>query len=113
MLIEGVHLLPGLRDLDRYREPAHVINMGGATLDEEAWGDRFQQRASVAKERAAERYLHHLAEIRLIQNHILHEADHYELPIIDNVHLDDAVLSAIRSVISTLRKSMADEVPTS
>ena len=106
MLIEGVNLLPGLLDLDRYRANAHVISLVFSTLDLEAYRDRFGSRAATEK-RAAGRYLGHFDEIRSVQDHILHEADHFGLPIIDNVQFDEAVLSAIRSVIATLKKSIA------
>ena len=105
MLIEGVNLLPGLLDLDRYRANAHVISLVFSTLDLEAYRDRFGSRAATEK-RAAGRYLGHFDEIRSVQDHILHEADHFGLPIIDNVQFDEAVLSAIRSVIATLKKSI-------
>ncbi len=106
MLIEGVNLLPGALDLDRHRESAHVISLVVATLDAAAYHDRFSTRSAEARERPAERYLEHFAQIRLIQDYILSEADQIGQPIIDNVRFDDAVLSAIRSVISTLKKSM-------
>ncbi len=51
-----------------------------------------------------------MGEIRSIQDHVLAEAEQLGLPIIDNVRLDDAVLSVTRSVISTLKKSMPDAV---
>ena len=106
MLIEGVNQLPSVLDLDRYRQDAHVISLTVATLDLDAYRDRFLSRADEARERTAERYLEHFEEIRTIQDYILELADQYGQPIIDNVRFDDAVLSAIRSVLATLRKSM-------
>ena len=58
------------------------------------------------RDRAAERYLDHMQEILAIQDYVLAEADHHGLPIIDNVHFDEAVLSVIRSVIATLNRSV-------
>ncbi len=110
MMVEGVNLLPGVLDLARYRENAHVIFLVVATLDSKAYADRFQSRAATARERGADRYLRFLGEIRSIQDHVLAEAEQLGLPIIDNVRLDDAVLSVTRSVISTLKKSMPDAV---
>lgn len=109
MMVEGVNLLPGVLDLARYQRNAHVIFLVVATLDGEAYRDRFHSRAAKARERAAERYLGSLDEILAIQDHILAEAEHLGLPLIDNVRLDDAVLSVTRSVISTLKKSMPVE----
>ncbi|MCZ6570378.1 MAG: hypothetical protein O7B23_09480 [Deltaproteobacteria bacterium] len=110
MMVEGVNLLPGVLHLDRYRENAHVIFLVVATLDSKAYAARFQSRAATARERGADRYLRFMDEIRSIQDHVLAEAEQLGLPIIDNVRLDDAVLSVTRSVISTLKKSMSDAV---
>ena len=110
ILIEGVNLLPGLVDLESYRERAHVISLVIATLDADSYRDRFEVRAGAAKSRAAGRYQDHFDEIRLIQEHVLAEADALELPIIDNVRFDNAVMSAIRSVIGTLKKSLGPAV---
>ncbi len=110
ILIEGVNLLPGLVDLDPYRERAHVISLVIATLDAEMYRNRFEIRAELAHRRAAGRYQDHFDEIRLIQDHVLGEADALEFPIIDNIRFDNAVLSAIRSVIGTLKKSLGPAV---
>jgi 2-phosphoglycerate kinase len=107
ILLEGVNLLPGLINLDRYRERAHVISLVVATLDVESYRSRFRSRAAKAQERSAEKYLEHFDAIVAIQNYILAEADHFGLPIIDNLRLDDTVLSVTRTVIETLRKSMS------
>jgi 2-phosphoglycerate kinase len=106
MIIEGVNLLPSVLDLERYSEQAHVIFMIVSNLDPEAYRNRFRTRAAKALARPAEHYLEHFSEILTIQDYILEEADWLDVPIIDNVLFDDAVLSVIRSVISTLRKSL-------
>ncbi len=110
MLIEGVNLLPGILDLERYRDRAHVIFLIAAALDTDEYRARFVSRATQVQQRTADRYLQHLREILTIQDYILAEADHYGLPIIDNVHFDTAVLSVIRSVLSTLKKSVPETV---
>ncbi len=112
MLIEGVNLVPSMLDLDRYREEAHVIYLVVASLDADAYRGRFSSRAEKARERPADRYLEHFEEIRAIQDYLLSEAEHRGDPIVDNHRFDDAVLSVIRSVIGTLRKSMVSGVET-
>ncbi len=111
MILEGVNLLPGIVDLSPYQDEAHVIFEVVATLDPEAYRSRFTSRAELARERHAERYLQHFDEIVQIQDHVLAEADRYGLPIIDNVQFDEAILSVIRSVLATLRKSLDTEAP--
>ncbi len=113
LLIEGVNLLPSMVDLARYQDHAHVISLVVASLDTDAFRKRFDQRAAESRERPADRYLQHMDEIVAIQDHILAEADQGDLAIIDNVRFDEAVLSVIRSVISTLKKSFPQDVESS
>ena len=110
MLIEGVNLLPGVVDLERYRDRAHVIFLIAATLDTDEYRARFVSRGSKQRERSPDRYLEHISEILTIQDYILAEADHCGLPIIDNVQFDAAVLSAVRTVLATLKKSLGTTV---
>jgi 2-phosphoglycerate kinase len=104
MVVEGAGLLPSVLDLDRYSENAHVIMLVVAALQAGAHESRFRNRATTALERVADRYLEYLDEILIIQDHILAEAEQLGLPIVDNVRLDDAVLSVTRLVISKLKK---------
>jgi 2-phosphoglycerate kinase len=110
ILIEGVNVLPGILDLDRYRSHAHVIDLVVATLDVESYRNRFTARARNERARNAERYLEHFDAIWAIQSYILGEAEHCGTAIIDNVGFDAAVLSVTRSVIATLEKNMTQEV---
>ena len=105
MLIEGANLLPGTFDLDRYRDRAHVIFIVMASLDPEQYRAHFATRAVREQLRAPDRYLPHFDAILAIQDHILAQAELYELPIIDNVQLDETILAVVRSVIGTLKKS--------
>ena len=109
MVVEGANLLPGALDLARHRESAHIIFLVCAMFDEAVYRSRFAKRGDAVRERGADRYLDHYDEILKIQDHILSEADHWGLPIIDNVRFDDAVTSVIRSVIETLKKSMSPD----
>lgn len=106
-LVEGVNLLPGLLDLKRYEGRAHVIFQVIATLDSDAYRAHFTSRSRTARARVSDRYLTHLRDILEIQEYILLQADQLGLPIVDNVHLDEAVLSVIGSVIGSIEKSMA------
>jgi 2-phosphoglycerate kinase len=106
MILEGVNLLPGLLDVGRYADDAHVIFQVVGTLDLAAYRSRFASRALRARERGSDRYLQHFQEIVEIQNHILGEAERLGLPITDNVRLDETIMSVIRSVVATLEKSL-------
>lgn len=105
LVLEGVNLLPGLVQLDRYRDKAHLVFVVAATLDEDAYRSRFTARGEASR-RSARRYLDHFDEIAAIQDYVLTEADYYDLPIIDNADLEGAVRSVVLSVISKIRGSV-------
>lgn len=103
MILDGVSIVPGLIDLAKYRETAHVIFLVVATLDVAAFRARFQQRARESQ-RAPHRYLEHMDAILRIQDHFLELAERHEIPIVDNDSADASVLSILKHVCETLRK---------
>ena len=106
MLIEGANLVPGMLDLARYADRAHVSFIMTGTLDRDSYRSRFATRSSKARGRSADRYLEHFDDILEIQDYLLAEAERHGLPIVDNVHFDTAVVSVIRSVIATLPSAL-------
>jgi 2-phosphoglycerate kinase len=104
MILDGVSIVPGLIDPERYAGDAHLIFLAVATLDPAAYQARFEKRARAASQRPPHRYLENLAAILRIQDHILELADQHGVPIVDNVRFDDSVLSILRHVTETLRK---------
>jgi 2-phosphoglycerate kinase len=104
MILDGVSILPGLFDPERYANDAHVIFLAVATLDPVAYKGRFEARARVAARRAPHRYLENLDAILRIQDHILELAEEHGVPIVDNASFDDSVLSILRHVTETLGK---------
>jgi 2-phosphoglycerate kinase len=106
LILEGGHLLPGVIDVSRYAPDAHVVFEVVATLDREAHRKRFSERYKRAPDREPARYLRHFDEIIEIQDYILEEADRYGVPIIDNVHRSETILSVIRSVLTTIQKPL-------
>ena len=104
MILDGVSIVPGLIDPERYARDAHLIFLAVATLDPGAYQSRFEARARAAAQRPPHRYLGNLDAILRIQDHILELADQHGVPIVDNVRFDDSVLSILRHVTETLRK---------
>jgi 2-phosphoglycerate kinase len=104
MVIDGVSVVPGLIDLEAYAGLAEVIFLVVATLDAEAYANRFAARAADESRRVAHRYLGHLDAILRIQDHLLEAAERHGIPIVDNDSFDRAVLLVIRHVTETLRK---------
>lgn len=105
MILEGVSIVPGLIGSDLYRDKAHVIFLVVATLDPEAFRTRFAARARDTRHRPPHHYLEHLDAILRIQDHFLELAEEHDVPIVDNDSFDASVLSIIRHVTETLRKS--------
>jgi 2-phosphoglycerate kinase len=110
LVMDGVSIVPGMLDVGAYGERADVIFLVVATLDEEAFKNRFSARAADQKQRAPHRYLENLDAILRIQEHFLELADRYDVPIVDNVSFDRSVLLIIRHVAEALRKKRAFDV---
>jgi len=110
LVMDGVSIVPGMLDVGAYAERADVIFLVVATLDEEAYKNRFSARATDQKQRAPHRYLENLDAILRIQEHFLELADRYDVPIVDNVSFDRSVLLIIRHVAEALRKKRAFDV---
>jgi 2-phosphoglycerate kinase len=108
--MDGVSIVPGMLDVAAYADRADVIFLVVATLDEEAFKNRFSARATDQKQRAPHRYLENLDAILRIQEHFLELADRYDVPIVDNVSFDRSVLLIIRHVAEALRKKRAFDV---
>jgi 2-phosphoglycerate kinase len=104
MVMDGVALVPGMLDLEPYRERADVIFLAVALVEDEAFSDRFAARAK-GSNRGTHRYLDNLDAILRIQEHFLETADRYDVPIVDNVSFEKSVLLIIRHIAETLRKS--------
>jgi 2-phosphoglycerate kinase len=111
IVIDGVAVVPGLIDVAAYAGQAEVIFLVVATLDPEAYANRFAKRAADESRRSAHRYLEHLEGILRIQDHLLETAERYGIPIVDNDSFDRAVLLVIRHVTETLRERGSLRVP--
>ena len=103
-VLDGVAIVPGVIDLEPYEGLADIVFLVVATLDPEAYANRFQRRAAGASLRVAHRYIENLDAILRIQDHFLEAAERHGVPIVDNDSFDRAVLLIIRHVTETLRK---------
>jgi 2-phosphoglycerate kinase len=102
LVMDGVAIVPGVIDLESFAEIADVIFLVVGTLDEEAFSNRFETRATETKHRPPHRYLENLDSILQIQDHFLELAERFEVPIVDNISFDRSVLLIIRHVTDTL-----------
>jgi 2-phosphoglycerate kinase len=104
LILDGVSIVPGLLEVERWAERADVIFLVVATLDEAAFRSRFSARGKQQQERPPHQYLEHLGAILRIQEHFLELAESWHVPIVNNEVFDRSVLSIIRHVTETLRK---------
>jgi 2-phosphoglycerate kinase len=100
MVMEGVHLVPGMLSTERDR--ALVVHCVMAIPDEELHRGHFWVRDHTTEgQRPLEKYLEGMAEIRLLQEAIVERARRYDVPVIENVSLDQAVGEVLDLVLSS------------
>ncbi len=106
MIVEGVHLVPGLAQLERFADDAYIVPLVISTLDREAYLGRFPIRQRESENRTSERYRQNFENILKIQDYILEMAEHYDIPIIENLHLDQTVASILTVITNALREKL-------
>jgi 2-phosphoglycerate kinase len=90
MVLEGVHIVPGMISVDR--ADALVVQCVVAISDEDLHRSHFLVRdAATDGLRPLEKYLDGLPEIRLIQDVLLERARRFDVPVIENNSLDEAI----------------------
>jgi 2-phosphoglycerate kinase len=105
MVLEGVHLVPGMISLDRAN--ALVVQCVIAIADEHLHRSHFWVRESATDGlRPLEKYLDGLPEIRLIQDAILERAHRFDVPVIENVSLDDAIGEVMDLVLTSAERQV-------
>jgi 2-phosphoglycerate kinase len=97
MVLEGVHLVPGL--LPASIEGVLVVQCVLAIEDEAEHASNFSTRGDPEGARAPAKYLQHLDDIRTIQRHILERAREHEVPVIENKGMQQAVTGVIELVL--------------
>jgi 2-phosphoglycerate kinase len=97
MVLEGVHLVPGL--LPTSIEGALMIQCVLAIEDQVEHASHFATRGDPAGARAPAKYLQHLDDIRTIQGHIVERAHRYGVPVIANDGMQQAVTAVIELVL--------------
>jgi 2-phosphoglycerate kinase len=90
MVLEGVHLVPGMVVADR--ADALVVQCVVAISDEELHRGHFWVRDTTTEGlRPLDKYIEGLPEIRLIQDVILERAARFDIPVIENRSVDEAI----------------------
>lgn len=97
MVLEGIHLVPGMM---RPIQGALVVHVVIAIEDENVHEQHFAIRdAATLGVRPHDKYLQRLADIRHIQEFILDEAERSGVPVIYNVSIERAIGAVIELVL--------------
>ncbi len=111
MVIEGVHLVPGLLNIDKFEDDA-FIHFFVLTTDEEIHKERFVKRAMDIKRGG--KHLEYFRENRIINNYLVKQAFEHNVPVINNLEIDSTVkrmLSLIKQICKNLLfKNSVDEL---
>jgi 2-phosphoglycerate kinase len=100
MVLEGVHLVPGLIPEESI-EGALVVQCVLAIEDEEAHASHFMIRdVTSGGVRPVEKYMDRFDEIRRIQRLIVSRARRNRVPVIENMNIEHAISSVMELVLS-------------
>jgi 2-phosphoglycerate kinase len=102
MVIEGVHLVPGMLP------PIHgplVVQCIVAIEDEEEHLAHFQIRDAASEGvRPLEKYVSHFADIRALQDYIVERARRNGVPVVENRNAEKAVADVIELVLDAAER---------
>ncbi|WP_296783374.1 3H domain-containing protein [uncultured Methanobrevibacter sp.] len=111
IIIEGVHLVPGLIDIEQFKEYANIYFFV-LSSDEESHKERFVKRA-VQIHRGGKQ-LDFFRENRIIHDHLLKQAQEYDVNVINTQSIDktlEKILSVINKSCTTVNLiNSADEL---
>ncbi len=105
MVIEGVHLVPGM--LPPIESPVVVQCIVAIEDEQEHLGHFYIRDASSAGLRPLERYHARFADIRALQDYIVERARRNDVPVVSNASVDGAVAAVMELVLAH-----ADQVQT-
>jgi 2,3-bisphosphoglycerate-independent phosphoglycerate mutase len=101
IVVEGVHLVPGLVPFPDLEGAVYQVPLVLATLDEEVHRARFLSRSGLGGRRA-ERYLENFEGIRTIHDHILQQAETHEVQELETSSGDAPVVRTLQIVTGML-----------
>jgi 2-phosphoglycerate kinase len=100
LVLEGIHIVPGMVDFDP--NGAVVVQCLVAIEDEDLHRSHFWVRDHATEGlRPLEKYLDGMPEIRLIQDALIERARRYDVPVIMNTTLDEAMGEVLDLVLTT------------
>jgi 2-phosphoglycerate kinase len=106
VIVEGVHMVPGFLDKSRWRD-ALVLEFVVAVSDRDLHRQHFAARDwETGGFRPLPRYVEGFPRIRRIQKYIVAQAAAHEVPVVDNVSIDDAVKQVMRMTLDAVGRHM-------
>ncbi len=100
MVIEGVHLVPGMMPAEI--EGALVVHVVLEIQSEDVHRTHFHVRdTSTGGVRAMDRYLDQLGEIRAIQSYLVERAEKHGVPVIESSNAERATTAVLELVLSS------------
>ena len=97
MVLEGVHLVPGM--VPAAIEGALVVHAVLAIPNEDVHAEHFSIRGAASEgARGQDKYLDRLADIRHIQDFIVDEAAKTGVPVVHNGNIEQAIAAVIQLV---------------
>ena len=106
LIIDGVHLVPGLLGLEEFEEDASIVPIVVSTLNKNNYLERFPVRQSEAESRSAEKYRENFQSILQIQDYILQMSEVNNVPIVENDSFDETVSSTLTVISNTLQEKL-------
>lgn len=102
IVIEGVHLVPGLINVKQFENDAS-LHFFVLTSDEEIHKERFVKRAMKIKRGG--KHLEYFKENRIINNLLVKQAKEHGITVVNNLDIDNTVkrmLTVIRNICTTI-----------
>jgi uncharacterized protein len=102
VVIEGVHMVPGFIDIDKYKDEAS-IHFFVLTADEEVHKERFVKRAMKIKRGG--KHLEYFKENRIINDYLVKQAIEHHIPVIYNQEIKETkkrMLTLIKEICREL-----------
>lgn len=98
LILEGVHLVPGLPGVIPSGLQAVVIPFLLAVLDPEALAEHFRHRGRATPQREATHYLDHFEAIWQLQMHLLAQASKNAVQVVQNHQVDETVDKLVQRI---------------
>lgn len=107
LVIEGIHLAPGLSPRLGDVDDAVVVQLMLAVSDEEDHRENFGRREQgTFVRRPSAGYLEHFAEIRMLQGYLLRQAEREGVSVIETSATDRAVDRAVEAVLDVVKAEL-------